>query len=313
MSLITILVGISGSGKTTVTKGLLENKTSPAIRINRDDTRLMLFGVSQSDEKYYARKDLRECELLVSETLEDVIYNALDKGRDIILDNTNLQKKYIDEVIFKYNHLADIEILIQHVDVKIAKERVSKRNNSDGSFNTDYIDKQFNDLTKLVKSLHGERLFYHQVNTTVKFDESKPPTYIFDIDGNLSLKFKDRDIFDDSLLHLDTEIIPVGETLRALYNNGYKVIFLSGRQDSCFEQTKKWLEDKNLWMPDSEMFMRKAKDQRCDSIVKEELLLKYVVPKYNVIACFDDRERVCRTWYKLGVFCFNTNQNLVKF
>ena len=312
MSLITILVGISGSGKTTITKALLESKASPAVRINRDDTRLMLFGVSQSDEKYYARKDLRECELLVSETLEDVIYNALDKGRDIILDNTNLQKKYIDEVIFKYNHLADIEILIQHVDVKIAKERVSKRNNSDGSFNTDYIDKQFNDLTKLVKSLHGERLFYPQVNTTVKFDESKPPTYVYDLDGTLAMK-GERDIFDDSKLHLDTEIKEVGNILRALSQEGFKTVFVSGRQDSCKETTVQWLKDNRLWLRDSEIYMRKAKDQRNDTIVKEEIVLNELIPRYNVIGVIDDRIGVTRNFHKLGIFVLNVNQGFRKF
>lgn len=309
MSKITVMIGISGSGKSTFSAPLLKNANT--VRINRDDTRLMLFGAKQSEQIYYERKDIRACEDLVTETLEDTIYNALNKGRDIVLDNTNLQKKNIDDVLFKFNHLADIELVFLDIDLAEAKRRVQARNGSET--NVTYIDKQFSDFAKLKKSMHGQQLFYPQTAPQVKFDENLPATYIFDIDGNLSLKYEGRNIFDDTLLHLDHEIVPVGNTLRALYSAGFKVIFLSGRQNSCYEQTKKWLEDKKLWMPDSEMFMRNTKDQRCDSIVKEELLLNNVVGKYNVIGIFDDRTRVVRAWNKLGIFCFNTNQNLIHF
>lgn len=310
MSKITVLIGISGSGKSTMTNTLLKEPNT--IRINRDDTRLMLFGAKQSEESYYERKDFKACEALVSETLEDTIYNALNKGLNIVLDNTNLQKKYIDDVIFKFNHLADIELNFIDVDVAEAKNRVLGRHLGAWKISVDYIDRQFNDYTKLKKSMHGQPLYYLQTAPQVKFDEKNPLTYLYDIDGNLAKK-GDRDIFDDSKLHLDTEITEVGNVLRGLHNAGYKVVFLSGRQDSCRETTKKWLQDNKLWMPDSEMFMRKAKDQRKDSIVKEELLINKVLPKYNVVAVFDDREQVVRNWHKLGIFCFNTNQNNVKF
>lgn len=308
MSLITVLIGISGSGKTTFSTPLLKDKNT--IRVNRDDARTMLFGVSQSDQTYYNRKDIRACEDLVSETIEDIVYNALNKGKNIIFDNTHLQKKYIDEILFKFNHLADIELVFCDVALKEAQDRVVKRN-SLASVPV-YIEKHYNDYIKLKKSMHGQQLYYPQTAPQVKFNSSLPDTYLYDIDGNLAKK-GDRDIFDDSKLHLDTEIVEVGNVLRGLYKAGYKVIFLSGRQDSCKESTTQWLKDNNLWMPDSEIYMRKAKDQRKDSIVKEELLMSKIIPKYNVIAVFDDREQVVRNWHKLGVFCFNTNQNNVKF
>lgn len=306
MSLITVLIGISGSGKSTYTQKLLEDLNT--VRINRDDTRRMLFGVEQSDQSYYSRKNIRACEDLVSETLEDTIYNALQKNRDIVLDNTHLQKKYIDEILFKYNHLADIQLKFFDISLEEAKTRVRAR----GTEDVDYIQKQIKEYEKLKKALHGERLFYPQVNSVVKFDSSKPDTYIVDIDGTVAQK-GDRDIFDDSKLHLDTEIAEVGHVIRALWKNGYKIVFVSGRQDSCQETTVQWLKDQNLWMSDSEIYMRKARDQRNDSIVKEEIVLNELVPRYNVVAVIDDRIGVTRNFHKLGMFVLNVNQGFVKF
>lgn len=309
MSLITVLIGISGSGKSTYTKEVLEDLNT--VRINRDDTRRMLFGVEQSDQSYYSRKNLRACEDLVSETLEDVIYNALHKNRNIVLDNTHLQKKYLDEILFKYNHLADIEFKFFDVELKEAQRRVIERA-KDGSLNVDYIQKQIKEYEKLKKVLYGERLFYPQINSVVKFDPSKPDTYIVDIDGTVAQK-GDRDIFDDSKLHLDTEIAEVGNVIRALWKNHYKIVFVSGRQDSCQETTVQWLKDQNLWMSDSEIYMRKAGDMRNDSIVKEEIVLNELVPRYNVIAVLDDRIGVTRNFHKLGMFVLNVNQGFRKF
>ena len=314
--MITILIGVSGSGKSTYTRGILKSHPN-SVRLNRDDLRRTLFGVEQTDRSYYQRPDFRSCEKLVSEIVEQSIYDILNQGHDIILDNTHLQKKYIDEILRKFNHLTDINLMFVHgtskIDLELFRNRLLERyaNDPDPKEAVRYLDRQWNDYLKVREVFEANRNF-PQTTPQIKFDSSLPAVYLFDIDGNLALK-GDRDIFDDSKLHLDSEIIPVGETLRALHKTGYKIIFMSGRQDSCRGTTQKWLEDNNLWMKDSEMFMRVAKDQRCDSIVKEELLREYIVPNYNVIGVFDDRDRVCRAWYKLGVFCFNTNQNNVKF
>lgn len=308
MSLITVLIGVSGAGKSTFARPLLKDKNT--IRINRDDTRLMLFGAAQSDQLYYERKDIRACEDLVSETIDDVMYNALNKGRNIVIDNTNLQKKVIDEIIFKFNHLADIELVFIDVELTEAQLRVMARNGI--HTNTTYIVKQHNDYKKLKKSMHGQPSYYLQTAPQIKFNSSLPDTYIVDIDGTVALK-GDRDIFDDSKLHLDSEIKEVGNIIRALHKDGFKIVFVSGRQDSCKETTTQWLKDKNLWMTDSEIYMRKAKDQRNDSIVKEEIVIKELVPRFNVIGVLDDRIGVTRNFHKLGMFVLNVNQNFVKF
>ena len=103
--MITILIGISGSGKTTLAKEMI-SKNKNLVRINRDDLRKTLFGVDQTDSSYYLREDFKRCENLISEVVEQMMYDSLNKGLDIVLDNTNLHKKNITEIIRKFNHLS---------------------------------------------------------------------------------------------------------------------------------------------------------------------------------------------------------------
>lgn len=315
--MIYILSGVSGSGKTTFAETLLQENIN-RVRLNRDDLRKTLFNVNQIDTSYYARKDIRRCENLVSEIIDQSMYDMLNKGLDIVLDNTHLKEKYITDIIRKFNHLSDINLIFTHdlskETLNIFKTRLEDRYKGSDNIQEkiSYVDRQWNQYRNLKQIFVEDNILFPQSNPQIIFDKSLPAVYGFDIDGTLALK-GDRDIFDDSKLHLDTEIQEVGEVLRALYARGYGIIFLSGRQDSCKETTQKWLEDNGLWFDNAEIFMRAAKDQRCDSIVKEELLREYVVPKYNLVGIFDDRMRVNRTWYKLGVFCFNTNQDLVQF
>lgn len=306
--MIKILIGVSGSGKSTYAKEQLK-LNSNMIRVNRDDLRKTLFGVEQTDKSYYERKDLRNCEKLVSELSEQIIYDALNKNKDIILDNTHLHWVYIYEIIRKFNHLSDIELKVIHDTDKssyqVFKNRLIER--FDNTEDVNYLDRQWNTF----KQLKIPQTFYPKTNTILQFDKSLPKTYAFDLDGTLALK-GDRDIFDESKVGLDIEINEVCEVLRGLNEKGYKIIFLSGRQDSCKEQTVKWLKDNNLWF-DSEIYMRKSKDARADYIIKEELIINNVLPNYNLIGVFDDRLQVSREYFRLGIFTFNVNQNFKQF
>lgn len=307
--MITVLIGISGSGKTSFSNSTANRDT---ISISRDKTRKMLFDADQNDISYFEREDLKKCELLVTETIDDLIYNSLQKEIDIILDNTHLEKRFIDDILFKFNHLSPIELIFFECTLVKAKQRVMERNGWENKAYTNYMDRQYSQYETLKKEMHGERLFYPQTSPQVKFDSNLPPAYVFDIDGTLALK-GDRDIYDDSMLHLDTEIEQVGTILRALDEQRFHIIFVTGRGEECRESTTKWLLDNNLWTKRSEMFMRPAVDQRNDAVIKEEIVVNNLVPNYNVKAVIDDRLGVTRNFHKLGIFVLNVNQNFIKF
>lgn len=215
-------------------------------------------------------------------------------------------------MLFRFNHLSPIEIQLFPINLKEAKERVLQRNNWNDIELTKYIDRQYSQFQNMKRELHGERSFYPQSAPQVSFDRSLPPTYVFDIDGTLALK-GDRDIYDDEKLGLDTLIDQVAEISEALYNLGNRIIFVTGRGEESRKATEQWLLWNNVWQPDSEIYMRPARDQRSDALIKEEIVLQDLLPKYNVKAVFDDRIGVSRNFHKLGIFVLNVNQHFIKF
>ncbi len=50
--------------------------------------------------------------------------------------------------------------------------------------------------------------------------------------------------------------------------------------------------------------MRRDKDNRKDSLVKEELYLEHVAGNYEVAFVVDDRNQVVAMWRSLGLSCF---------
>lgn len=135
--------------------------------------------------------------------------------------------------------------------------------------------------------------------------------YLCDIDGTLSNYKPHRGPYDEHLVHLDKPL-PTCKVIRSIFASSNKVIFFSGRTDNCYKATHHWLL-MNIGAFELELYMRKSGDNRPDDIVKEELYNTYIRDKYNVIGVFDDRLKVVRMWWKLGLFVFNCNQGNIEF
>lgn len=96
MKRLIICRGLPASGKTTWAKEWVMGDLEHRVRINQDDIRLML-------GKYWfpAR------EPIVSTIQQEAVIAAMNFGVDIVIDNTNLNKKVVDAYIkvaekFKY-------------------------------------------------------------------------------------------------------------------------------------------------------------------------------------------------------------------
>lgn len=143
---IIVLIGVSGSGKSTwSTNYIRENPNT--LRINRDSIRLGLVG---SLDGYYQRKDLNEIEGCVSYIESKMFKTILDNHRNVIIDNTNLKKSYIQRWInesLDYPHKIYFK-LFDIVSVAECKKRVNVRDNIQ---NTMYIDKQFDQYQSIKK------------------------------------------------------------------------------------------------------------------------------------------------------------------
>lgn len=134
--------------------------------------------------------------------------------------------------------------------------------------------------------------------------------YLCDIDGTLSDFRHHRGPFDEDKVKDDIPL-PTVNVINALVLNGAKIIYFSGRSKACYEDSYKWIENHIGHFP--ELYMREIGDFRGDEIIKKELYDKHIKNKYKVIGVFDDRLKVCRMWYDLGLFVFNCNQGLKEF
>jgi adenylate kinase family enzyme len=91
---VLFLVGISGSGKSTFAEQWLQENQN-YLRINRDDLRKTLV---KDLNGYYQRKDLAKLENVVNNLIDEIVHNAIDLNYNLIIDNTNLTQKYINEL-----------------------------------------------------------------------------------------------------------------------------------------------------------------------------------------------------------------------
>ena len=85
MNKLIICRGIPASGKTFWAKQWVLEDPEHRVRINQDDIRLML-------GKYWVPNR----EPLVQHIQKEALIEALDRGYDIVIDNTNLNKKVLD-------------------------------------------------------------------------------------------------------------------------------------------------------------------------------------------------------------------------
>ena len=92
--ILLILVGVSGSGKTFYAKQLLEQDKN-FIRLSRDDLKITLTG---NLKDFYYRKDSKILENYITSIIDRSIFNLLNLGYNIVLDNTHLKRVYIKKL-----------------------------------------------------------------------------------------------------------------------------------------------------------------------------------------------------------------------
>jgi hypothetical protein len=132
--------------------------------------------------------------------------------------------------------------------------------------------------------------------------EGKPFAIIVDIDGTLA-HADDRDPYDFANVHRDAVDPCIRHLVNMYANSDYAahVIVVSGRDDSCYDQTLKWLDDNNVHC--DELHMRKAKDNRKDNIVKYEIFNEHIRERFRVLVVLDDRDQVVKMWRSLDLKC----------
>lgn len=304
-----VTIGASGSGKSTWSANFIKDNPK-TVRVNRDDLRKQISGLTRLDRRYYDREDFRAIESRITDISHEQIRYWLLKGYDVVLDNTHLEQKYIDEILVLYNHLADIHfvpfITKEDTDYELLSARVKEREGSE--LDTEYIKRQLNQLSKVEIS----KVIHPRTHNTIEFNGELPPAIICDLDGTLCL-YGDADPYDRNF-EIDFINEPVLDVLQGMFCTGHHIIFLSGRNGKFKEETSNFL--RRYFQPHSySLYMREEQDMRKDYIVKEEMIrMLQQENEWNVLFAIDDRLSVIeQVWNKLGIFCFNVNQNNRRF
>jgi len=127
---------------------------------------------------------------------------------------------------------------------------------------------------------------------------------IVDIDGTVATR-TNRDPYDYTKVLEDAPKTDVIEVVTALWRAGHKIIFVTARDDSCFDDTYEWLTLN--CPPFIKLYMRKTGDTRNDGVIKREIYEQFIKPEYNVLCTIDDRQRVVDMWRSIGLTCLQVD------
>ncbi len=305
MNKIIVLVGVSASGKSTYAKEYVKDNTNTVI-ISRDSLRLALFGFNEETYSTYYQGDTTEREKVVTTFFDSQVWVALEQGFDVIVDNTHLNKNYIN----KYKmYGVPIQLCVFDVSKDVCIQRDFTRTKSVGG---DVVCNQYKQYTKLmetdfredVDAYNNELQAIYESCKKADYVFSKPNCVVFDLDGTLAHSNGNRSPYDYTKVRNDGVDFDLLEMIDDLHEET-DVIICTGRDAICYEDTKIWLND-NL-IRHSGLFMRGQGDTRKDNIVKAELWKK-IQEKYNIIGIFEDRKRVVNMARNLGFKCLQVDK-----
>lgn len=113
------------------------------------------------------------------------------------------------------------------------------------------------------------------------------------------IKFKpDYDSFNDSL-ELDAPNANLVKICQAL-SEIYPIYICTGRNVKFRERTEQWLCNNDI--PYCELMMRPCGNEESDAVVKKRML-DAIKRTCNIVAVFDDKEKVVNMWRENGILC----------
>lgn len=296
---VIVTCGIPCSGKSTW--ACEEVKKNPnTIRINRDLLRIMMSNYVWSPEN----------EKLVVSTRNQLMISALKSGRDVIIDDCNISRRNFDDICTIVRSI-NMDCMVMEKSFYIELDEAIARNKlREGFANVpdEVIKKMWNQSGKTQHKFYKPRieLISKKFSTNIdplSQDQTLSKAVIFDNDGTISLIHSNRNPYDASTCDQDLPNTHVIEALRLYFNAGYKILFVSGREEKDREPTEKFYK---MHFPEVsyELYMRPTGDKRKDVIIKEEIYHNHILGKYNVVGWFDDRLQVCQWVYDNGLPLF---------
>lgn len=277
MLTVTILKGLPASGKSTWAKEEVERLNKKTVRVNKDELRAMMGGFDKVSEK------------IVLAVRNEFIRESLLNGKSVIVDDTNLNPKHEHDIaMLTYMTHPTAKVIIKEFDTDVNEciKRDALRANPVGA--------------KVIREMSEQYSFgipKPEFEPVVQ-DINLPWTIIVDIDGTIA-HMNGRSPYDYSKVDTDTYDKSITYIVQML-SKDCEIVFVSWRKEECRIETLNWLRK---WvLQDITLYMRKSDDNRCDSIVKREILEELIKTRY-IVAALDDRNRVVKMWRESGIKC----------
>lgn len=333
MRTMVVYRGLPGSGKSTEAAKLVAREPGRFVRINRDDLRGMCVG--PGNNPHDRSSGGKEREELVRAYKSEMVRMAMRQGFDVVLDDTHLVSNTVKQLHQLAASIGDVTVVEKACNLGV-DECIARDATRTGFARVG--EKVIRDMARGARLDKGRTLANKETYYPPRWspggpgadpyrvvqDDSLPKAIICDLDGTLSL-LNGRNPFDASTCDKDLPNVPVIECVKAMYAQGYKVLFTSGREDQYREPTVRFIEEHvKVLNRDSgffvngvqrtmletiyyQLFMRPTGDQRKDSVVKSELFEQNIAKKYNVVFVLDDRNQVVDNWREMGLSCFQVN------
>lgn len=308
--ILAITRGYAGSGKTTVAEHWVSAAPDGErrARVNRDALRDMLF--KQEGVLGF------QLERAVSTAQRAQVSALLQSGVSVVVDDTNLRMQYARNWA---DLAAELSVPFEVWDLYTSADECVRRDQARyvaGGRSVgerairDMADKFRFPLPEVTPRPPKEGAEF--VPTPYVARPDLPDAWVIDVDGTLAKKKMGegtRDWYDYSRVHEDDphrHVIDVVQGLNpddeeCLKPRAPQIIVLSGRDDSCMPETRKWLDEHLGAYTVDELYMRTTGDQRPDTVIKHELFDAHVRDRFNVIGVLDDRPVVCRMWRAMGL------------
>lgn len=302
MARIYVMRGLPASGKSTRAKEIAAQED--AVIVSRDEIRRTMFGrygkFSPAQEK------------LVTGVEETMVREAVSAGRNVVVDAMHLRAKYARKWFEFSNDVEFVRVgewltLPQLVELDYIRRRTGK---SVGEAVIRDLWKRFttNGVLNDDPKPPSKPLVYDFPRIVQNPD--LPRAIIVDIDGTLAghdgtnpRGHHDYHLVGNDYIHQDID------NLLFILEQGYpswlepdvRRILVSGRPDSCRDETVEWLDRHGWGEGNYDLFMRATGDMRRDDVVKYEIFRDNIQDKYHVDYVFDDRDRVVKMWRALGL------------
>jgi predicted kinase len=291
-----VLVGIPGSGKTTLRKKMISEMANTKV-VNKDSIRIQIKKELADSGKNVNKINWKEIEKEVIPRYNALLQQYVEEGVNIIDDNTNLTMKNISRLQqFAKNNSYECEVIFLEDSWNV--DLCHKRNTSRDVSEHVPVATVENMAENFIKVYHT---FHNSNKITIN---SNPLAIVVDMDGTLA-HMHSRSAFEWNRVGEDTVDETVKELVKFYHSQGIKVIICSGRDGCCKDISIKWLNDNGI--PFDEFFIRPVNDMRKDVHIKYEIYVNNIMPKYDVKLAIDDRMQVCRLWRGLGLKCLQVD------